>query len=108
MSGNVPMSNPELMLACHQPFGLARGACIVLSSGRVLACSGAAMGYSDDGGITWCEFYEGRHADGSLPKPINMVELADGARVVHLDGGPYDNAKSTLYDHIPRFINDLY
>ena len=78
MSGNVPMSNPELMLACHQPFGLARGACIVLSSGRVLASSGAGVGYSDDDGITWCEPYEGRYADGSLPKLMNLVELADG------------------------------
>jgi D-inositol-3-phosphate glycosyltransferase len=57
----------------------------------------ASLGYRVD-------VYTRRHD----PRDPQVVELADGARVVHLDGGPYDNAKSTLYDHIPRFINDLY
>ena len=42
------------------------------------------------------------------PLDPQVVELAEGARVIHLDGGPYDNAKSTLYEHIPRFISALW
>ena len=41
------------------------------------------------------------------PRDPQVVDLAEGARVIHLDGGPYDNAKSTLYNHIPRFLDDL-
>lgn len=75
---NVPMSNPELMLACVQPFGFGRGACIQLKSGRVLACAGCGFGYSDDGGLTWCEPYEGRYVNGDMPMLPNLVELVDG------------------------------
>ncbi len=75
---NVPMSNPELMLACHEPFPLSRGACIQLKSGRVLACAGRGFGYSDDAGMTWCEPYEGRYPDGTATALQHLIELADG------------------------------
>ncbi len=76
---NVPMSNPELMLACHEPFGFSRGGCIQLKSGRVLACAGRGFSYSDDGGMTWCQPYEGWYHNGESPALQNLVELADGS-----------------------------
>jgi len=72
------MSNPELMLACHDTFALARGGCIPLKSGRILAVSGSGAAYSDDGAMTWCEPYEGVYTNGGRPKIQNLVELADG------------------------------
>ena len=42
-----------------------------------------------------------RHHD---PQDPRIVELEDGARVVHLDAGPYDAAKQDLFNYIPRFI----
>ena len=72
------MSNPELMLACHDTFALGRGGCIPLKSGRILAVSGSGVAYSDDGAMTWCEPYEGVYANGGRPMIQNLVELADG------------------------------
>ncbi len=76
---NVPMSNPEMMITCVEPFALSRGACIQLKSGRVVACSGSGFGYSDDAGLTWCEPYEGVYGNGEKPKLMNLVELDGGA-----------------------------
>ena len=45
-----------------------------------------------------------RHHD---PQDPRIVELEDGARVVHLDAGPYDAAKQDLFNYIPRFISEL-
>ena len=45
-----------------------------------------------------------RHHD---PRDPRIVELEDGARVVHLDAGPYDAAKQDLFNYIPRFISEL-
>ena len=38
------------------------------------------------------------------PRDPQIVELGEGARVIHLKAGPYDNAKDTLYEHIPKFV----
>ena len=46
-----------------------------------------------------------RHHDPNDPK---IVEIEDGARVIHLDSGPADAAKSDLFGHIPRFLGELY
>ena len=75
---NVPMSDPELMLACHQPFAYGRGACIGLRSGRIVACAGRSFGYSDDGGLTWSEPIETSYPNGDVPRFANLVELSDG------------------------------
>ena len=75
---NVPMSNPEMMLTCHEPFPTARGATIQLGSGRVISCSGCGFTYSDDAGMTWCDHYEGRYVNGETPKLQDLVELEDG------------------------------
>ncbi len=76
---HVPMSRPEEMLACHKPFLLTRGGCIALRSGRVLCGSAGLFGYSDDGGMTWCEPYEGTYGDGTRAKIDNLVELTNGS-----------------------------
>ena len=41
------------------------------------------------------------------PQDPQIVDLGDGARVVHLKGGPYLNAKESLYDYIPEFLGNL-
>ena len=46
-----------------------------------------------------------RHHNPNDPK---IVEIEDGARVIHLDSGPADAAKSDLFGHIPRFLGELY
>ncbi len=76
---HVPMSRPQEMLACHDPFLLTRGACIALKSGRVVCGSGCRITYSDDGGMSWCDPYEGTFADGTRPSIYNLVELSDGS-----------------------------
>ena len=75
---NVPMSNPEMMLTCHEPFPTSRGATIQMRSGRVISCAGCGFTYSDDAAMTWCEPYEGRYVNGEIPMLQNLVELADG------------------------------
>ena len=46
-----------------------------------------------------------RHHNPNDPK---IVEIEDGARVIHLDSGPANAAKSDLFGHIPRFLGELY
>ena len=41
------------------------------------------------------------------PQDPQVVDLGDGARVVHLRAGDFDNAKESLYEHIPEFIGNL-
>ena len=41
------------------------------------------------------------------PQDPQIVELGDGARVIHLKAGPYDGTKETLYEYIPEFIYNL-
>ena len=45
-----------------------------------------------------------RHHDPNDPK---IVEIEDGARVIHLDSGPTDAAKGDLYGYIPRFLEEM-
>lgn len=42
------------------------------------------------------------------PDDPEIVELDDGARVIHLDAGPIDAAKEDLFNYIPAFIRELY
>ena len=46
-----------------------------------------------------------KHHDPNDPK---VVELEDGARVVHLEAGPYDADKYDLFNYIPTFLDQLY
>ena len=62
-----------------------------------LACEFAAKGYEVD--------VFTRYHDPADPK---VVELEDGARVIHLDAGPLDAAKEDLFNYIPMFIRELY
>ena len=41
------------------------------------------------------------------PKDPQIVELGEGARVVHLKAGPYHKTKESLYRYIPEFIGNL-
>ena len=41
------------------------------------------------------------------PDDPQIVELGDGARVVHLRAGAYDDTKESLYQFIPEFIGNL-
>ncbi len=36
-----------------------------------------------------------------------VVELGNGARVIHLDAGPLDAAKEDLFNYIPAFVREL-
>ena len=45
-----------------------------------------------------------RYHDPDDPK---IVELEDGARVIHLKAGPLDAAKEDLFNYIPMFIREL-
>ncbi len=41
------------------------------------------------------------------PKDPQVIELGEGARVVHLQAGPHHKAKETLYEYIPEFVSSL-
>ncbi|MCH8186869.1 MAG: glycosyltransferase [Chloroflexi bacterium] len=41
------------------------------------------------------------------PTDPTIVELGDGARVIHLKAGPYSTAKDSYYEHIPEFLGNL-
>ena len=45
-----------------------------------------------------------RYHDPSDPQ---IVELGEGARVVHLKAGPYDTTKQDLYQFIPEFLHAM-
>ena len=46
-----------------------------------------------------------RYHDPTDPK---IVEIEEGARVIHLDAGPLDASKNDLFYYIPRFLDGLY
>jgi|TARA_Y100000294_G_scaffold178084_1_gene207283 D-inositol-3-phosphate glycosyltransferase len=46
-----------------------------------------------------------RYHDPNDPK---VVQLEEGARVIHLKAGPIDAAKEDLFDFIPEFLGELY
>ena len=41
------------------------------------------------------------------PKDPQIVELGEGARVIHLKAGPYKSTKDDLFQHIPTFLEAL-
>ena len=43
----------------------------------------------------------------TIPATPQIVELCEGARVIHLNAGPLSEPKETLYWHIPEFLNNL-
>ena len=46
-----------------------------------------------------------RYHDPTDPK---IVEIEEGARVIHLEAGPLDASKNDLFSYIPRFLDGLY
>ena len=46
-----------------------------------------------------------RYHDPTDPK---IVEIEEGARVIHLDAGPLDASKNELFSYIPSFLDGLY
>ena len=41
------------------------------------------------------------------PSDPQVVDLGYGARVIHLEAGPYDGTKDSLYQYIPEFVGNL-
>ena len=41
------------------------------------------------------------------PQDPQIVELGEGARVIHLKAGPYYETKEALYQYIPEFLGNL-
>ena len=41
------------------------------------------------------------------PRNPQVVDLGEGARVVHLRAGPFHRAKETLYEYIPEFVGNV-
>ena len=41
------------------------------------------------------------------PCDPQVVDLGYGSRVIHLEAGPYDGTKATLYQYIPEFVGNL-
>ena len=41
------------------------------------------------------------------PDDPQVVELSEGARVVHIEAGPLEAAKESLHEYIPEFISNL-
>ena len=41
------------------------------------------------------------------PRDPQIVDLGDGARVIHLKAGPLSETKEALYQYIPEFLNNL-
>ena len=81
-------------------------------------CPVARLGEKDTGGMNVYvlqlarEFAaKGRQVDVFTryhdPDDPKIVELEDGARVVHLDAGPLDAAKEDLFNYIPTFVREL-
>ena len=46
-----------------------------------------------------------RYHDPTDPK---IVEIEEGARVIHLEAGPLDTSKNDLFYDIPRFLDGMY
>ena len=46
-----------------------------------------------------------RYHDPADPK---IVEIEEGARVIHLEAGPLDASKNDLFSYIPSFLDELY
>ena len=42
------------------------------------------------------------------PRDPEIVDLGDGARVIHLNAGPCHQTKETLYEYIPEFVSNLH
>lgn len=42
------------------------------------------------------------------PRDPKIVNLEKGARIVHLEAGPFKTVKENLSSHIPEFIDELY
>ena len=75
--GDVPMTRPHELLAVHENFG--KAGFVALEGGRILACATRGFTYSDDGGLTWSEGYEGTRADGEKVGSANLVRLPGNA-----------------------------
>lgn len=81
-------------------------------------CPVARLGEKDTGGMNVYvlqlarEFgLRGNQADVYTrchdPRDPQIVQLGDGARVIHLRAGPYDSTKESLYEYIPEFLSNL-
>ena len=89
-TSDVPMTRPEELLASHDNF-VRKAAFIQLDSGRILAARGE-FAYSDDKGLTWCEPFKAKSADGNTAGMTNLVKLEKG-----LIGGVQGNGYECVF-----------
>ena len=82
-SGNVPMSNPDDVLAIHEHKYGYSVSFVELADGRILwgTNPGREFMISEDKGLSWSEPYRGKDEDGQpLSHPMRaLVRLSDGA-----------------------------
>lgn len=81
-------------------------------------CPVARLGERDSGGMNVYVFQVARElARQGHPVDVytrchdpcdpQVVDLGYGSRVIHLEAGPYDGTKATLYQYIPEFVGNL-
>ena len=81
-------------------------------------CPVARLGERDSGGMNVYVLQIARelarkghlvdvYTRGHDPSDPQVVDLGYGARVIHLEAGPYDGMKATLYQYIPEFVGNL-
>ena len=77
---NVPMTNPDALLAVHEQSYGHSVSWTELPGGRVLLSSAGTLSVSDDDGLSWSEPYVGDDGHGEpLQAPANsLVTLGDG------------------------------
>ena len=81
-------------------------------------CPVARLGQKDSGGMNVYVLQIARDlaAQGNLvdvytryhdPSDPRVIDLGNGARVIHIEAGPHQSDKETLYGYIPEFIRNL-
>jgi len=79
MSLNVPMTNPEGMLAMHEQMYGHTVSFVELADGRILESGGNEFRISEDRGLTWSEPFNAKDENGSEVVGWALVKLAGKA-----------------------------
>ena len=76
---NVPMTRPEEALAMHDITHHYACGYVERADGSILKISGTKFTTSDDGGITWSDYYECHDPDGELVRGRSLARLEGNA-----------------------------
>ena len=76
---NVPMTRPEEALAMHDITHHFACGYVERADGSILKISGTKFTTSDDGGITWSDYYECHDPDGELVRGRSLARLEGNA-----------------------------